>query len=349
MSLTNIDVSKYRNKGLSGLANLGNTCFLNSAVQCISHTYELNDFFDKDNKGMIEKKDNKDTLVYREWNELRKLMWVKNCCISPGRFVSSIQHIAEVKKRDLFTGFAQNDLPEFFLFLMDEIHNAFKRSVKMNITGEEKTEKDKLAMSCYSMLEKMYSKEYSEIVKLFYGIHVSQIFKEDNKDIILSQNPEPFFMINLPIPKRKTLNIYECFDLFTNKEKLEGDNKWLNEKTNTYEDAIKQIQFFSLPDILVIDLKRFDNRMRKNNCCIDFPLENLDLSKYIIGYDEKSYTYDCYGICNHSGSSLGGHYTSYVKNANDKWYHFNDTNVSEVENKNKMVSSKAYCLFYRKK
>ena len=74
---------------------------------------------------------------------------------------------------------------------------------------------------------------------------------------------------------------------------------------------------------------------------------NIDLRKYVVGYDKESYKYDLFGVCNHSGGCLGGHYTAFVKNANNKWYHFNDTSVSEV-NKNNIITNKGYCYFYKK-
>lgn len=88
--------------------------------------------------------------------------------------------------------------------------------------------------------------------------------------------------------------------------------------------------------------------MRKNQRMINFPLENLDLSKYVVGYDSNSYIYDLYGICNHSGGVMGGHYTAFVKNANNKWYLYNDRMVAEVKNLGALKSPKAYCFFYRK-
>jgi len=106
--------------------------------------------------------------------------------------------------------------------------------------------------------------------------------------------------------------------------------------------------FWNFPNILVIDIKRFNSMNRKNQVMVDFPLENLNLSKYVIGYEKDKYVYDLYGVCNHSGSVMGGHYTSFVKNANGKWYHYNDTSVSEVGMIQQIVTPKAYCFFYRK-
>ena len=86
-----------------------------------------------------------------------------------------------------------------------------------------------------------------------------------------------------------------------------------------------------------------------NQILISFPLDDLDLSKYVIGYKKNSYKYELYGICNHMGSVMGGHYTAFVKNATNEWIHYNDSNVNVITNVETIVSPMAYCLFYRKK
>ena len=115
--------SSYTGKGITGLANLGNTCFINSTLQCLSHTYELNDELKKKN---YEKKLNKkaESLILVEWDKLREMMWSENCIISPGGFISSVQRVAKLKKKQIFTGFAQNDLPEFIIFIIECFHSA---------------------------------------------------------------------------------------------------------------------------------------------------------------------------------------------------------------------------------
>ena len=130
---------------------------------------------------------------------------------------------------------------------------------------------------------------------------------------------------------------------------MDGDNSIFNEKTGKKEAAKKQLKFWSFPNILVIDIKRFSSANNKNQILVDFPLENLNLSEYVIGYNKDNYIYDLYGVCNHSGSVQGGHYTAFVKNANGKWYHYNDTSVSEVSVISQIISPKAYCFFYRKR
>jgi ubiquitin carboxyl-terminal hydrolase 8 len=339
---------KYNDKGLTGLGNLGNTCFINSCIQVLSHTYELNELL---NAGTYKKRLNNkfESALLMEWDSLRSMMWNENCIISPGKFINTIQKVARIKKIDIFTGFAQNDLPEFLLFLIDCFHMSLAREVNMTINGSVQNGTDKIAVQCFEKIKQMYAKEYSEIWNLFYGIHVSQIISLETGEV-LSTSPEPYFMINLSIPSdNKSPTLMDCFDLYVEGELLEKENAWFNEATNSKQDVKKKISYWNLPNILVIDIKRFASHSKKNQILVTFPLENLNLSKYVIGYKKDSYVYDLYGICNHSGNVYGGHYTSYVKNSNGKWYHFNDTSVAEVSNEQELVSPKAYCFFYRKK
>jgi ubiquitin C-terminal hydrolase len=344
----NLNFKKYRDKGISGLNNLGNTCFLNSTMQVLSHTYELNDFLD--NKSYLKKLNNKyDSALLIEWDKLREQLWEKNGVVQPFKFVSTIQKLAHIKRQMLFTGFDQNDSSEFLIFVIDCFHNALAREVNMKIEGTIKDEKDKIAVKCYETVKMMYEKDYSEIWHLFYGIHVSVLEHAETKELI-SMNPEPFFIINLPIPSdNKSPSLTDCFDLYVEGEILDGENKVTYEKTGEKIAVKKNIMFWSLPDILVIDIKRFNHNNKKNQIMVDFPLEGLNLSKYIIGYNKDKYIYDLYGVCNHSGSVMGGHYTSFVKNANGNWYHYNDTIVSEVALREQIITPKAYCFFYRKR
>ena len=343
-----MDISKYNNKGHTGLVNLGNTCFLNSCMQVLSHTYELNELFDSTKYTRHLKSDSQDVDVINEWNNLRTLMWKQNCTISPNRFVHFVQQLAMKKDRDLFTGWAQNDLPEFLLFIIECMHNSISRQVKMKILGNAQNRVDTMAVECYKMLEHTYSQEYSEIMDLFYGIYVSEITEIDGK-IVYSTKPESFFMLDLEIPKHNA-TLYDCLDAFTNYEILDGDDAWFNEKTGQKERVKKRITFWNFPKILVITLKRFSADGRhKIHDLIDFPLDNLDVSKYVSGYNANQYKYDLYGVCNHSGGPMGGHYTAFVKDSMGQWLHFNDSNLDKISSKCQIITPKAYCLFYRKK
>ena len=249
----------YKDKGLSGLTNLGNTCFMNSALQCLSHCYELNDFL---KKGTFKKKLNKkaESLILLEWDKLRDLLWSENCIISPGGFLSSVQKVAKIKDKSIFTGFAQNDLTEFVIFVIDCFHTAILREVNMTITGDALTETDKLAQKCFEMKKMMYKKEYSEFLNLFYGTHVSKIETEGGDYI--NATPEPFLLLDLPLPietqkNNKPCTLHECLDNYTKIEVLDGENMYNNEKTGKKEVANKQLMFWSLPEIFIIPLKDF--------------------------------------------------------------------------------------------
>lgn len=337
----------YTSKGLTGLANLGNTCFINSCIQILVHTDELNKVFDDYD---LRKRMNKtsDSLILLEYDNLRRLMWSKNCIISPSGWIKTVHNVAKHKGNLLFTDYSQNDTQEFLLFLIDCFHNSLKREVEMTVKGNIQNNQDEYAKACYNMIKNTFEKEYSEILKLFYGVHVIKTISIDDSNVI-KFIPEPYFILDLPLPENKQPNVYDCIDNYLKGEILNGENAWFNEKTNKKEDVIRKISFWSFPEILVISFKRFTNSLNKDKRLIDFPLSDLNLTQYASGYDKDTYIYDLCGVCNHSGNLMGGHYIAYVKNVDDIWYNYNDTQVTKIDDLSKIVSTYAYCLFYKKK
>ena len=361
-----MNIDNYIGKGKTGLKNMGNSCYVNALLQILSHTYEMNDFLNTDYRNKLNHCIDSKLLV--SWDELRKLMWSENCTISPGAFMAHISEVSTIKKMELFSGMAQNDLPEFLLFVFDTFHNALKREVDMKIEGDVKNTRDKIAKSCYDMMIKEYSSNFSEILKLFYGIHVSTITMNPNVEYsdsdILSIRAEAYMIISLPIPNKQNsaapVHLFDCMDLYCESEYLKGDNAWYNENTKQKQDVYKRLRFWSLPQIMIIDLKRFEFNyktmtFKKNKTNVQIPLTNVNFSKFVDGYNKEDYIYDLYGICTHHGTSDFGHYTSTVRLADLKWYNFDDESVKEIKSLNndavkgtELMGNTPYCLFYRK-
>ena len=120
-----MDLKKYYEKGYTGIENLGNTCFINACVQVLNHTYELNHILDNNKTKQFIKKNIDDSIILNEWNDLRVVMWSGNGVVSPKKFIYNVHKIATIKKKEIFTGFAQNDMPEFLLFIIECFHNSF--------------------------------------------------------------------------------------------------------------------------------------------------------------------------------------------------------------------------------
>ena len=325
---------------ICGLYNLGNTCFMNSIIQILFHTEDLRISMKSPGFKNISSKSE----LLAEWFALINEMENSKESISPDKFLLEFQNFADQEKLVNFTSYGQNDASEFLIILMDYIHENLSREVNMNITGKVQNNKDKLTKICLEKMKEMYSKKYSELLPIFYGLMVTQIRSSENLEIVAS-TPQPFFIMNLPIPnQKKEPTIEDCLNLYFNSEKVEYKVK------DEVKICEKNILINNFPNILIICFNRFNFMNRKQHKTIYFPFENLDMNKFVSGYNtNKEYVYDLYGICNHSGSSLGGHYTSMVKTANDKWYNFNDRIVSEINSNVHNIYSKAYVLFDRKK
>jgi ubiquitin C-terminal hydrolase len=169
---------------------------------------------------------------------------------------------------------------------------------------------------------------------------------------------------NKHIAQKETLNIYDCLDAFRSDEKLEKENAWYCGVCKKHQEANKKLEIYKSPNILIVQFKRFkiktNNMMlgmmtnKKNDSLINFPIDNLDLRKFIVSEEEKNdAVYELVGISQHFGSLSSGHYTALCRNdtyedTNKKWFHFDDEKVSFSGEEN-IITPAAYLLFFRKK
>jgi len=181
------------------------------------------------------------------------------------------------------------------------------------------------------------------------------------------------------------ISLFSCLEAFLAEEPLGPDDMWYCPGCKEHRQANKKLDLWKLPDILVFHLKRFTySRYFKNkiDTLVNFHIHDLDLSKYVKNEDGQSYLYELYAISNHYGGLGGGHYTAYAKvlclllsililhaflislvaNTSkltcsgclllqlmdeNKWYNFDDSRVSAV-NESEIKTSAAYVLFYQR-
>ena len=176
----------------------------------------------------------------------------------------------------------------------------------------------------------------------------NQKIEKSNPDPNPPTVKQPLNQPNPPENVKNEISLEETFESFGEEELLDENNEWYCENCKKKQRAKKKLEIYHTPKILIIQIKRFSH-INKINTKVDFPLKDLDLSKYILSNDiMKSVKYDLFAVANHYGSLTYGHYTAFCKNSIDeKWYEFNDSCVYEITDLSKIVSSNAYVLFYK--
>ena len=149
----------------------------------------------------------------------------------------------------------------------------------------------------------------------------------------------------------KEINLDDLLDYFCSDEHLEKGNEWKCGNCHKKVNITKKFSIFYVPKLLIICLKRFAKSgygYGKDDTHINFPIENLDMGKYICGPDKDHSKYDLFAVSQHYGGCGGGHYTAVCKNIDGNWYSYNDSSVSSTS-ASSAITSAAYVLFYRRK
>ncbi|OHS93436.1 hypothetical protein TRFO_11872 [Tritrichomonas foetus] len=210
--------------------------------------------------------------------------------------------------------------------------------------------------------EKIRTREQQDAVEFFDILldqlprKIQEIFTGKLKNTLTRQNgefyhadTEPFVTIGVEIKNCSELK--QSLEQMLKPEVVESQDEVTNQKIKVN----KSIQITSAPPVVVIHLKRFEYNIKererlKLDKVFKFPLDKLDIGFLCKESNEAVYTLN--GIIVHSGTAIGGHYTSFVK-INGQWWKFNDTEVVKVSKKDVESSayggnslSSAYALFY---
>ncbi|KAJ2080320.1 hypothetical protein H4R24_003147 [Coemansia sp. RSA 988] len=304
-----------------GLSNLGNTCFLNSVLQCLTYTPPLAEHMLTREHSAGCRVGESCMLCRFEAHVVRALSKREGPSISPKSIVGRLKLMA----KHMRVG-RQEDAHEFLRLLVE----AFQRSL---LTGIDPKIDRRI-------------QETTMTHQIFGGYLQSQV--SCGRCGYDSNTFDPLLDISLDIQGGSTVE--KALRSFTRPETLTTSNRYRCEKCNKLVDATKQMTIYQLPRILTLQLKRFSAfGGGKIGRYVEFPL-NLNMKSYVSRNSPECapYDYTLYAVLVHAGgTSRSGHYYCFVKSPAGVWYELNDSTVHQVSERTVLRQS-AYMLFYQR-
>ncbi|KAI1287287.1 Ubiquitin carboxyl-terminal hydrolase 4 [Halotydeus destructor] len=195
--------------GLCGLMNLGNTCFMNSALQCMSNTIPLTDYFLSDHH-LNELNPNNPLgmggQIARTFADLVKSMWSgAHTCLAPREFKMAVGRFAPQ-----FSGFQQQDCQELMAFLLDGLHEDLNRITEkpyIEVSNEIDKRADEIVAA--ESWENYRKRNDSIIVDTFHGLLKSTLVCPECA--LVSVTFDPFCYLSLPLPVKRERAIDATF------------------------------------------------------------------------------------------------------------------------------------------
>jgi ubiquitin C-terminal hydrolase len=323
--------------GRIGLVNLGNTCFLNSALQLLRHNKTLYKYFQSGDWKHRITTENKYTPMVAPISEFVLSIWrddlLRGTKISPGKFYQTLVGIADkVGYDDLAEKHRQADAGEALLFLIDCLHEGLAHPVEMAITGEAVSKTEQRLYKSYECWIQNYKKQWSSVVKVLHGQKLSvNICKKCGH---ITDAYESWSSLSIPIlnatePGMPAPSLYDCLKEYFKVETLED---YKCDGCKTKGDIDRSIRLSIIPEYIIVILNRFTNSGAKVKAKIDFDLDNVKLNEWFIGNQDTSTTYRAVAVIDHRGSLAGGHYVSSARWEKDPsiWYRYDDDSVNEI-------------------
>lgn len=295
----------------AGLANLGNTCFLNSVLQCLTYTPPLAAHLQSGLHSSSCKAAGFCAMCGLE-RHVREALASNGRTVSPNYLAKNLRCISRS-----FQMWRQEDAHEYVRYLIE----ALQKCCSFELFAGK------------SLIKSVFGGRLRSQVKCTQCSHCSNKY-------------DPFLDLSLEVARADSLQ--KALAHFTAIEVLDGDNKYHCSKCKTKVRALKQFTIDKAPPILTVQLKRFSSSGGyggKIDKKVHFE-SILDLRPFVNGGEDEEIKYSLYAVLVHSGwSTHSGHYYCFVRTGMDTWHAMDDSQVSQVSERS-VLEQKAYILFY---
>ena len=350
----------YNSTVIIGLSNIGASIYMNPTLQCLSNTDKLTKYFLNEFK--YDKDDDTKKISYQYYDLLQHLwdIFSDKKEYAPNNFQKLLSEI-----NPLFSGKNDVNSKDLLNYLLEMLHKELNKAPK----EEEKNNIDNINQNEEEIKQyffKDFAKKNNSIISdLFYfknetiskcsicnfikfNFQANSFFDFPLEQInkYLYNKGKRISLINSD-GSNPEINLCDCFDYYQKMEIIDKDNKIYCNACNGYYDSNYSTILYSLPKILVINLDRGKNEVYQ--CNVNFP-EELDLTNYVIN-KEFNTKYELYGVICHIGPNpMSGYIVAYCRNRmDDKWYLYNDSNVTLCEKSCEYLNKMPYILFYKSK